>query len=176
MLVRFACPHCKTALSAPTDAGGKKSKCPKCGSPVEVPAANLELVSSEAKRMTEFDDAGRTLTQDPNVALATHDGPGTLPPLPDAPADQEAGAETVQEPLAPSVQQYILILRFLFLPCVIALPFFFLYVMDNDGKLLSNPLWLVLTAVVAGLTGWCLWPGEAMARWRGADSHEAQIP
>jgi len=39
MPITIACPSCKARLNAPDTAAGKKVKCPKCQSPIPVPAA-----------------------------------------------------------------------------------------------------------------------------------------
>lgn len=49
MPVRFACPHCTTKLKAPDDKTGSKTKCPKCGGAVEVPAQDSPFAFEPAE-------------------------------------------------------------------------------------------------------------------------------
>jgi predicted Zn finger-like uncharacterized protein len=37
MTIRFACPTCNAALSAPDSKAGAQTRCPKCGQTIEVP-------------------------------------------------------------------------------------------------------------------------------------------
>ena len=40
-MIRFACPRCGKAVSAPEDCVGRSSKCPQCGRPLTVPTPSL---------------------------------------------------------------------------------------------------------------------------------------
>lgn len=42
MTIRFRCQSCQTFITAPADRVGQRTKCPKCGQPIEVPAAAAE--------------------------------------------------------------------------------------------------------------------------------------
>src|SRR5438105_9025445 len=39
LMVRFACPSCNATLKAPEERAGARVNCPRCGQPLEVPAA-----------------------------------------------------------------------------------------------------------------------------------------
>ncbi|MBL8798739.1 MAG: DUF4190 domain-containing protein [Planctomycetia bacterium] len=42
--IRFACPNCKTTVSAPPERAGTKAKCPGCKLPLEIPLPRGELL------------------------------------------------------------------------------------------------------------------------------------
>lgn len=44
MMIRFACPVCRSVLSVPEAAAGKKGSCPKCGQRLQVPAPRGAIV------------------------------------------------------------------------------------------------------------------------------------
>src|SRR5262249_27343099 len=43
-MIRVECPSCGTPLRGPDEAAGKKTKCPKCGATVTLPAAHGEPI------------------------------------------------------------------------------------------------------------------------------------
>jgi len=49
MTLRFSCPKCGSALSAPEDCAGRSSKCRACGQPVTVPPPKSELHHADVR-------------------------------------------------------------------------------------------------------------------------------
>ena len=49
MSLTVSCPFCKTNLKVPDNGAGKKVRCPRCGTPVRVPA-EVETESDGPRR------------------------------------------------------------------------------------------------------------------------------
>jgi phage FluMu protein Com len=78
MSIQFRCNHCSRLVKAPSGLGGKKAKCPKCGSTVEVPL----VVSEEKDDLADFDDFCEKESHSPSLpvpppfsASQSHDQP-----------------------------------------------------------------------------------------------------
>src|SRR5262245_4044820 len=46
-MIRFSCPHCRKSLKAEVGSTGKRTRCPKCRSLIQVPRTQGELVPLE---------------------------------------------------------------------------------------------------------------------------------
>lgn len=186
MTIRFSCPKCQAKLSAIEEKAGVKFPCPKCGQRLQVPTppSTSQTMLGELDGLTN-EAIVRALQSVPSPTLGgqiSEPLPQVLPvseTLPEATVSPDSAipwclpADPSPVPLTAGVRQYMLVLRIVFVICLAVLPFLFTYLMDNDGKMIINPIWLAITAGTAILIGWLLWPSESMARWRNANSAEA---
>src|SRR5438270_4719024 len=63
--IHFRCPHCDKAVSVAETHAGKRGKCPGCGKPVQVPAAEPAL---------DFDTLLEQCMEELRIKTAGHDG------------------------------------------------------------------------------------------------------
>jgi len=69
-MIAFPCPNCQAALKAPEKKAGARTKCPKCGSPVQVPGHTLSAPPVVADILPAEDLADAPPVQAPAVASA----------------------------------------------------------------------------------------------------------
>lgn len=90
MPIKVTCPKCQGVLHAPDDAGGKKGKCPTCGTVLAIPAPGGGLIPPEAD-----DVLSATPFKAPSMTRAIPDearrsGFGSPPPPPLPPTGPDA--------------------------------------------------------------------------------------
>jgi hypothetical protein len=86
--IHFRCPHCDRAVSVAEAHGGKRGKCPGCGTPVQVPEAAPKL---------DFDTLLDRSMEELRIKTAAHDGTWQLGEA-DWDIDQDAGTIVFTSP------------------------------------------------------------------------------
>lgn len=86
--IHFRCPHCDKAVSVAEAYAGKRGKCPGCGQPVQVPAAELDL---------DFNTLLERSMEELRIKTASHDGIWQLSEA-DWNIDQDAGTIVFTSP------------------------------------------------------------------------------
>jgi len=68
--IPVTCPSCRQAFNAPDSAAGKRAKCPKCGTPIDIPGALVAKLAAEDDGIVDAEAVAADATLGDEIAAA----------------------------------------------------------------------------------------------------------